>query len=157
MRFTQTPTGMLLFILMVAALPRPSYAWSLKALNPFCKKELPAQSPRQTPSRPGPLEQLNTNTKEFFSKANADTKEFFSRANADTKAFFSNATRTLTFQKTAPGKSPVKQLIPWGRQPQSRRQPVEKKPGWFGSFFHREEPKPPQSLDEWLSLKRPDP
>jgi hypothetical protein len=109
----------------------PAAGWSLADLNPFAQE--PARKAAKPKSaEPSALKKLDTQTKQFFSK----TKD------------------ALSLKKPEP-KSTVRPRSPWVRDPRNRQAP--KKQSWLGSLFHREEPKPPQTLDDWMSLKRMDP
>ena len=113
----------------------PARGWTLDRLNPFHKNEAKAKPADRTVNMPSPLQKLNTGT----------------------KAFFSNIRNTLTPKKSATRKSPLKPRIPWVRNPKPQhKSPSKKAPRW-NPFFRQEEPKPPRTLDDWMSLESPKP
>ena len=106
----------------------PAAAWSFDQLNPFQKKEKRA-------SGPSTFEKLGTGTKRFFS----------------------NVADTLTFKKSASArKSPVQPRSPWVSNSKSPRT-ASKKSSWTNMFYRKEEPKVPETMDDWMSLESPRP
>lgn len=66
---------------------------------------------------------------------------FFTRMSTGTRSFFSRMNRSL-----------------WPSQPktsQVSRKTATRKSGGFSSWFQPDEPAPPRTVDEWLSLERP--
>ncbi len=103
--------------------------WSLSRLNPFGHEPSHTAIAKKTPE-PSTLDKFNVGTKKFFT----------------------GAKDTLTFKKPAPKKTVATPYSPW----QHKQRPEEKK-SWFGSMFAPKEPKPIESLDDWMSLPRLDP
>ena len=139
MKIARTLSFVVVLATLVGGRPAPAEGWSVQSLNPFAGKE-PKQSQQsagKTAKKPSPLARLNAGTKEFFSKAK----------------------RTLTPNKAAEKEPAYRQHYPWNRPPRTRvRHQSPKKQTWLSSLFRRKESKPPpQSLDDWMNLKRMDP
>ncbi len=120
----------------------PAPGWTLDQLNPFHRNEANRKPDGRTVNKPSPLEKID----------------------ASTRAFFSNLKDTLTPRKPAARKSPLKPRVPWVRNPKPQRTDAAKKPqrtytaqkpSWLNSLFRREEPKPPETMDEFMRLERP--
>ena len=133
--------GAALALLIVTQPVLAEEGW-LGKLNPFANQEKHDTVSRNTHNagraEPSPLE----------------------RFNAGTKKFFAGARDVLVGKKPAPEKKPTNQYAPWVRQPKDPRyldSRKKKKKSWLDSLFRREEPKPPQSLKDWVGLPRLDP
>ncbi len=134
--------GAVLVVLIVARPALAEEGW-LGKLNPFAKKEKKEQ-PRTTwggtytprKAKPSPLEKLGTGTKKFFA----------------------GARDVLTGKKHAPKRKPANHYTPWTRQSTDwRHTSSRKKQSWFDSLFRREEPKPVESMEDWVGLPRLEP
>ena len=133
MKIAQILSALVLAAILVGDRPALAKPWSLETLNPFGKKES-KQPPNRTASKASPLGKLNVGTRRFFAK---------------TKGFF-----TLDRHST---KSSLQPPSPWVRSrgvQQQAQQP--QKTSWLDSLLHPPKPKVPESLDDWMSLKRQD-
>ena len=128
--------------------------WSLTKLNPLAAKEPPERSPYAYPMRskePSALQKFNEGAKKLATDTSDGTKRLVQNTTDGTKRFFVGAKDMLTWKK-----STTKSTRPVNPYRYLKPEPPQKT-SWFGSLFRREEPKPPSSLEEFMSLPRLDP
>lgn len=123
--------------LLLGVQPALGDGWSLEKLVPFGKKQT-RKSVHKRPARPSPLEKLDIQVKRFFA----------------------GAKDALTWKKPAAKKKPTNQYLPWMRESnQQRYTHHNKRPkrSWLDALFRPKEPKPIESMEEWVGLPRLDP
>ncbi|MHB1033483.1 MAG: hypothetical protein ACYC35_01835 [Pirellulales bacterium] len=77
------------------------------------------------------------------------------KVGSGTKKFFTRTADAISFKKPAPKKKPSTSYA-WGSSQKTPQPKLKKKDqSWFSSWFAPKEPKPPESVGEWLALKRP--
>lgn len=130
MKVSQAGVG-ILAIALLAATARAE-GWSLSGLNPFAKK------PARTGQRGGKPAGAAASKPGVLSTVTAAPKKAW------------NSTKSLL----APGKkAPVRKTTGLQSSREFHPEP-EKKDSWARSLFAQEEPKPPQSVGEWMRLKQ---
>lgn len=126
------PAALCLALLMGAPLARAE-GWSSPQGFPFGKKG-PSASRQHSAKKPSLLKQLDNGTKKFFA----------------------GARNALKFENPFASKKPAARPLPW-QQPARRKKPKSTPGSLLGSWFQPKEPKAPESLDEFMRLKRLDP
>jgi len=136
-RIAQIAMVGLMLVLLAAVRPAPCNGWSL--LNPFAsdkdKTEAKAKKPVAKPVKKPP--------------------STLDKIGAGTKNFFTSVGNTLTGKKSQPKKAPSKPYA-YPQSPGSKTQKKDDSKSWFGSWFKPEEPKPPKTIDDWMSQPRSD-
>ena len=118
------------------------------------------------------VHRFNAGTQQFFTDAGDGTwrliegagngtKQLFDGAGNGVKGFFTGIGDAMNWNRPEPRRNAGYGYSPWIRDPQTGRyvhpSPAPPKRSWLDSLFAPEEPKPPASVGEFLSLPRSDP
>lgn len=112
-----------------------------------------------TPAEPSAWEKLDAGAKKLFAHTSAGTNRFFVQTGEGTKRFLAGTRDALTWKRPAPRRPAPNSYAPWpgSAEPGRYAQAQKKKGSWFGSLFRRQEARPSESLEDFLSAERLDP
>ena len=175
MRAVRICSIILVPVLIFCCRPAAAEGWSLSDLNPFPKSTTQTRSAGYSTAhsagystassygsrkQPSSLDTIGRSVRQKFDsdvkRLSDGTKEFFAKTNAGTKRFFADTRSALTGKKPSQTRRPLRH--PWIRPPEDQRyvrQPQEQKISWFDRLLGREEPKPVETMSEWVGLPRP--